>query len=83
MINTKALLCRMMTNYCKVICRLNFQENKIVLMPHRIFALLVFKYFEFDYRRMSLKELGEVMGLKKEETYNFIRCYLWQLIGCL
>lgn len=54
-----------------------------MLMPHRIFALLVFKYFEFDYGRMSLRELGEVMGLKKEETYNFIRCYLWQLIGCL
>jgi hypothetical protein len=44
----KQVLGVMIGNYCKMILEYSFKKNKIILVPQRILALLLYKYFDFD-----------------------------------
>lgn len=39
----------MIGNYCRMILEYSFKKNKIILVPQRILALLLYKYFDFDF----------------------------------
>lgn len=62
-VSSPALLREMIGNYYKMIGLYSFKKNKIVLIPHRILALLLFKYFKFDYFNVQFEELCEIFGL--------------------
>lgn len=47
-IEDKQVLGVMIGNYCKMILEYSFKKNKVILVPHRILALLLYKYFDFD-----------------------------------
>jgi hypothetical protein len=47
-IEDKEILAAMIVNYCKVIFEYSFKKNKIILVPQRVLALLIYKYFDFD-----------------------------------
>lgn len=49
----KEILAAMIRNYCKLILAYSFKKNKIILVPHRILALLIYKYFDFDLQRVN------------------------------
>jgi hypothetical protein len=57
----------MIANYHKMMGMYSFNKNKIVLIPHRILALLLFKYFKFDCLNVQLKELCEILSLSEGE----------------
>lgn len=47
-IEDKEVLGVMIGNYCKMILEYSFKKNRIILVPQRILALLLYKYFDFD-----------------------------------
>jgi len=43
----------MLRNYYKMVHKYRFFKNKIVLVPQRVFVLLVFKYFDYNLEKVS------------------------------
>jgi hypothetical protein len=61
--NEPELLEKEIRNKYKMINKYSFTKNKIVLIYHRLFALLVFVYFKCDYSKFDMTKLGEILGL--------------------
>ena len=49
----KQVLAAMISNYCKNILMYSFNKNKIILVPQRILALLIYKYFNYDLKKVD------------------------------
>jgi len=43
----------MLQNYYKMVHEYGFYKNKIVLVPQRVFMLLVFNYFDYNLEKVN------------------------------
>ena len=72
-----------MVNYYKMMTRYDFYKNKIVLIPQRIFALCVFKYFHFNIEQADPEALRMILGVSQDEFMKFQWRYFKQMLNCL
>lgn len=52
-VQDRYLLGKILINYYKMMMENDFYKNKIVLVPQRIFALCLFKYFNFKVEEVD------------------------------
>lgn len=43
--------------------KLHFKKNKIVLIHQRLFAMLSFVYFKFDYEKIDPFKLAQILEI--------------------
>jgi hypothetical protein len=71
-INEKEVLEAMIKNYYLLIREFSFRKNKIILVPQRIFVLLIFKYFDYDLKQIDGDEIARILEISKEKLNGFI-----------
>ena len=64
-VEDKVLLTRIMVQYFKMMTQYDFYKNKIVLIPQRVFALCVFKYFDFKISEIDPEKLRSILNLSQ------------------
>ena len=50
----------MLINYYTMISSYSFIKNKIILVPQRIFILILFKYFDYEYDRIEFSIVADL-----------------------
>lgn len=64
----------------------SFKNNKIILVPHRVFVLLLYKYFDYDYDKISFDSLVNIFrpyNIDQAKVNTFITQILYKLLECL
>lgn len=60
-IEDKEVLGAILKHYYSFIRKYSFYLNKIILVPQRIFILALYKYFDYDIKKVNPLKLSEIL----------------------